>query len=69
MDSVLVYASGYPNYDWEQPDAITDRLPAAWHQKIFHDNAMEFFRWPGQVTQSSAADRAPVSMGDLAERP
>jgi predicted TIM-barrel fold metal-dependent hydrolase len=55
MDSILMYASGYPNYDWEEPGAIADRLPVAWHPKVFRDNAGEFFRWPRPAEAASAA--------------
>jgi predicted TIM-barrel fold metal-dependent hydrolase len=42
----LLYASGYPNSDWEQPAAIAERIPAEWHDRVFRDNAAAAFRWP-----------------------
>jgi uncharacterized protein len=42
----LIYAGGYPNYDWEEPDAVAARLPGAWHDKVFRENALDTFRWP-----------------------
>jgi predicted TIM-barrel fold metal-dependent hydrolase len=48
LESMLMYASGYPNADWEQPEAVAARLPEAWHRRVFQENAEEFFRWPGR---------------------
>jgi predicted TIM-barrel fold metal-dependent hydrolase len=58
----LTYASGYPNRDYEEPEVQAARLPAEWHEAVFHRNAEEFFRWPiaaGQrVGQRNSADAA-----------
>lgn len=43
---LLLYSSGYPSYDTEDPDTVRSRLPEAWRQRVMHDNAMDFFRWP-----------------------
>lgn len=51
--SSLMYASGYPNYDWEQPETIAARVPDDWHAKVFRDNAIDFFRWPGHKREAS----------------
>jgi uncharacterized protein len=45
FDDLLVYGSGYPNWDTDWPDAIHDRVPEEWRSKVFYDNALEFFRW------------------------
>jgi len=42
----LTYASGYPNRDYEEPEEQAARLPADWHEAIFHKNAQDFYRWP-----------------------
>jgi hypothetical protein len=49
---MLLYTSGYPNDDGEPPESIAARLPEAWHQQVFHDNADAFYRWPGQAAPS-----------------
>jgi uncharacterized protein len=49
IDSMLIYTSGYPNDDGEPPEAIAVRLPAEWHQRVFRDNALAFYRWPGDA--------------------
>jgi predicted TIM-barrel fold metal-dependent hydrolase len=45
LEELLVYASGYPNWDTDMPDAIAATLPEAWHRRVFRDNALDFFRW------------------------
>lgn len=49
IQSALVYGSGYPNFDYEEPESIAARLPEHWHRQAFHDNANELFRWPARV--------------------
>ncbi len=46
IEDLLIYASGYPNWDTEWADDVRGALPAEWHSKIFHDNAAGFFAWP-----------------------
>lgn len=66
VESVLTYASCYPNFDSEEPASIAARLPEPWHQRVFHDNAMGFFRWPGGAR--SAAREPAISPEQIAER-
>jgi hypothetical protein len=47
LESMLMYASGYPSADSEEPAAIAARLPNAWHEDAFGKNAAGFYRWPG----------------------
>jgi predicted TIM-barrel fold metal-dependent hydrolase len=63
LDSVLMYASGYPSYDWQEPDALRERIPAAWHQRVFHDNARDFFRWPDRAQQAASGDQRETARG------
>lgn len=46
-ESLLLYASGYPNGDEATAAAIAEWLPETMHQRVFHDNAVEFYRWNG----------------------
>ena len=46
FDSNLIYTSGYPNVDWEEPEAIADRLPESWHENMFRTT-----RWACSVGQ------------------
>jgi predicted TIM-barrel fold metal-dependent hydrolase len=55
VESLMLYASGYPNGDGEAPRSLASRLPERLHRAVFHDNAEAFYRWPG-----TRADAAPV---------
>ena len=46
VESMFLYTSGYPNWDWEEPETISARLPQEWHERVFNTNADAFFRWP-----------------------
>lgn len=46
MESLLVYGSGYPHLDSEEPESIASRLPESWQSKFLSANATTFFRWP-----------------------
>jgi uncharacterized protein len=50
IGSALMYGSGYPNADSEEAAALAARLPAAWHKKVFKENALDAFRWPRTAT-------------------
>jgi predicted TIM-barrel fold metal-dependent hydrolase len=43
LSRVVVYGSGYPSWDSDEPDTAADRLPAAWRDSVLGDNAAEFF--------------------------
>jgi predicted TIM-barrel fold metal-dependent hydrolase len=44
-ESMLLYASGYPRWDAATASDISHRLPGQWHDRVFGQNAREFFRW------------------------
>jgi predicted TIM-barrel fold metal-dependent hydrolase len=46
VERVLMYGSGYPDADWQEPEAVAAQLPREWHEGVFHGNALETFRWP-----------------------
>jgi predicted TIM-barrel fold metal-dependent hydrolase len=48
IEQVLVFGSGYPDWDADTPASITDRIPPNWRESVFFDNALELFRWSGQ---------------------
>jgi len=56
--NLLMYASGYPNVDAETPEPIAARLPKAWHQRVFVDNAEQFYRFPGGSKTRSKEEKA-----------
>jgi predicted TIM-barrel fold metal-dependent hydrolase len=45
VEDMLVFASGYPDWDADTPGDVADRIPSAWHEKVFHQNALDLFRW------------------------
>jgi predicted TIM-barrel fold metal-dependent hydrolase len=42
-ENILMFASDYPHWDFDEPPTIIKKLPAAARQKIMHDNAAAFF--------------------------
>jgi predicted TIM-barrel fold metal-dependent hydrolase len=42
-EDVLVYGSGYPGADADRLARVRDALPAAWHERVFHDNAARLY--------------------------
>ncbi|MGI8609046.1 MAG: amidohydrolase family protein [Candidatus Dormibacteria bacterium] len=47
IEDMLVYASGYPNWDTEWVDGVRRALPSEWHHKVLYQNALDLFAWPG----------------------
>jgi uncharacterized protein len=45
-EDVLMFASDYPHYDYDDPQWILPRLPKAARERILCQNAVEFFRLP-----------------------
>ncbi len=58
----LLYASGYPNSDWEQAESVAERLPAEWHARVFRDNARAAFRWPDRPAAPRREGMAPEKL-------
>src|SRR5262249_1596591 len=56
IQECLGYGSGYPNADYEEPEAQAARLPTEWHQNVFRDNALSLFRWPDRVEARPVTD-------------
>ena len=76
IEDLLVYASGYPNWDTEWAADVRQALPAGWLPKVMHDNAAGFFRWPRPEerdlqpvtpTRSVAAHADPAHAADKPE--
>jgi predicted TIM-barrel fold metal-dependent hydrolase len=53
IEDMLIYASGYPNWDTEWPAGARQALPEEWHAKVFRQNALDFFAWPANVLTRS----------------
>ncbi|MEA2681973.1 MAG: uncharacterized protein QOK05_301 [Chloroflexota bacterium] len=63
IDDMLLYASGYPNSDFEDPGLVAARLPEGWRAKVMHDNAATFFRFPEARDATNAAAARPGAAG------
>lgn len=51
-ENVLMFASDYPHWDFDEPTTIARKLPASARQKIMHDNAAAFFGLRSEVSSS-----------------
>jgi predicted TIM-barrel fold metal-dependent hydrolase len=54
IDETLLYGSGYPKRDWEQPAEVASSLPSEWSDQLLHENAAGFFRFPNSSTQGES---------------
>lgn len=54
MEDVILYGSGYPNWDTDTVEGVCAQLPAEWADKVFSANARDFFRWPDAATVPTA---------------
>jgi predicted TIM-barrel fold metal-dependent hydrolase len=57
IDRTLLYASGYPYADGLDASDVAARLPKSIHDRVFHQNADAFYRFP-EMAAFSAADVA-----------
>ncbi|MQA87926.1 MAG: amidohydrolase family protein [Streptosporangiales bacterium] len=62
-EDLLCFASGYPYWNTDDASDVAARLPAAWHSKVFHDNARRWFRWPDSERRRPPAPE--VEVGDM----
>ena len=58
LEEVLCYASGYPDWDADDPETVEAHLPPEWRERVMRDNAADLFRWDG------AGPPAPVPATD-----
>lgn len=63
MDDLLCFASGYPHWNADTVEDAAARLPESWHAKVFHDNALGWFRLPGRPR--GAPVRPAVEVGGM----
>jgi len=67
IEDVLVYGSGYPNWDTDFPHDVAAQLPAEWADRVFSENARGFFRWGGALSPAVAGPSAAVGEMDEIE--
>jgi predicted TIM-barrel fold metal-dependent hydrolase len=45
-DEIIMYASDYPHFDFDEPSVIPKQLSDATRHRLLHDNACQFFNLP-----------------------
>jgi hypothetical protein len=53
MEDLLCFASGYPDWNWEEATHVAEQVPEGWHANVMYKNAESLFRW-------SPVPRAPT---------
>jgi predicted TIM-barrel fold metal-dependent hydrolase len=51
----LMFASDYPHWDVDTPEATTRRLPPPWRERVMHENARSLYRLPARAPAAIAA--------------
>ena len=39
LEDMLMFATDYPNWDYNRPDLVSQRLPTSWREKVMSENA------------------------------
>jgi uncharacterized protein len=64
-DGRLIYASGFPDADSEEPDRALEGIPSGWKQAVLRENALGFFRWPDRATVDATEPRLAKARGEV----
>ena len=51
-DEVLVYASDYPHWDWDNPATLLPGISAELKQRVFAENARDLYAHRLQITDA-----------------
>jgi predicted TIM-barrel fold metal-dependent hydrolase len=51
----MLFATDYPHWDADDAEYVASQLPPAWHEKVFYQNALDFYGWK---ESDLTADRA-----------
>jgi uncharacterized protein len=54
IEDLLCFSSDYPHYSMDDPTYVARLLPAAWHRKVFCDNACASYGWQAPVEAVAA---------------
>jgi predicted TIM-barrel fold metal-dependent hydrolase len=60
LERTLMYASGYPVTESDDPISLSTRLPPSWRAPVLRNNALTFFRWAAQPA-NVAVNASPTS--------
>lgn len=55
VERTLCFGSGYPNWDANDVDEASRKLPSEWHAAIFEENATKAFRWSAPTLGTARA--------------
>ncbi|HEY7196239.1 MAG TPA: amidohydrolase family protein [Gaiellaceae bacterium] len=48
LDEMLMFATDYPHWDFDEPSQVARRLPPAWRDGVMSENARTFYRLPAR---------------------
>jgi uncharacterized protein len=57
-DRMLMFASDYPHWDFDSPDHALRGFPEEWKQKLFWDNAWEFYALEQRLAEPAGVGAA-----------
>ena len=55
IEDLLCFSSDYPHYSMDDPTYVARLLPAAWHRKVFCENACASYGWRAPVEAAAAS--------------
>jgi predicted TIM-barrel fold metal-dependent hydrolase len=60
IEDLLCFSSDYPHYSMDDPTHVARLLPAAWHRKVFCENACASYGWPVPAEKAGAVTARAV---------
>jgi len=51
LDEMLMFATDYPHWDFDEPSQVSRRLPAGWRDAVMSENARAFYRLPARAVE------------------
>ncbi len=61
LESMLMFATDYPHWDFDRPDLVSRRLPESWREKVMSENARELYDLPARPVEVPATRMGRVS--------
>jgi predicted TIM-barrel fold metal-dependent hydrolase len=59
LDEMLLFATDYPHWDFDEPEQIARRLPVGWSDRVMSENARSFYGLPESSTQPAVEIGTP----------